>query len=223
MTFIKKLTTGANPKGLFKCEFCGKEVETNLYGGKKAKSCKKCMYRLRTTHKTKNSDSQFEYVRRGSKTRLYRIWRGMKARCYNPNAINYKHYGGKGISVYPEWKVSYKHFAEWAIQNGYNTENENSLSIERKNSSLNYEPSNCKWITMTENVTLANESRAKKVYAYNGDSGIFFAEYNSLKHASEGTGVNSSNISKSITSGSDNIRASGLIFKREKFDRIVIK
>jgi len=33
----------------------------------------------------------------------YRVWRMMHVRCYNPNHIAYKHYGGRGIHICAEW------------------------------------------------------------------------------------------------------------------------
>jgi len=30
---------------------------------------------------------------------VYRVWDGMKQRCYNPNATNYSDYGGRNISI----------------------------------------------------------------------------------------------------------------------------
>lgn len=33
----------------------------------------------------------------------YRVWVMMHVRCYNPQHIAYKHYGGRGIHVCPEW------------------------------------------------------------------------------------------------------------------------
>ena len=38
------------------------------------------------------------------KTRLYRIWSNMKTRCFNPNATRFEGWGGKGITICPEWK-----------------------------------------------------------------------------------------------------------------------
>jgi hypothetical protein len=32
------------------------------------------------------------------------VWRGMISRCYNPNAGNYKNYGGRGITVCDRWR-----------------------------------------------------------------------------------------------------------------------
>ena len=57
----------------------------------------------------------------------YRVWRAMKARCYNPTNHNYSHYGNRGISVCGEWKNSFETFYEWAISNGY----QDGLSLDR--------------------------------------------------------------------------------------------
>ena len=81
-----------------------------------------------------------------TKTRLYRIWHGMKKRCYTKSQDHYENYGGRGIAVCPEWKDSFVAFAIWALQNGYRED----LSIDRIDVNGNYEPSNCRWITMRE-------------------------------------------------------------------------
>ncbi len=81
-----------------------------------------------------------------SGTRLYRIWTGMKTRCENQNADNYKYYGERGISVCDEWKEDFDTFAKWALKTGY----KDSLTIDRINVNGNYEPKNCRWVTMAE-------------------------------------------------------------------------
>jgi len=34
---------------------------------------------------------------------LYSTWRGIIARCESPNTPEYKHYGGRGITICAEW------------------------------------------------------------------------------------------------------------------------
>ena len=83
----------------------------------------------------------------GSGTRLYHIWSNMKARCQNPRNQSYADYGGRGIYVCPEWFSSYATFQEWALLNGYAA----NLTIDRRNTNGNYEPSNCRWVTYSRN------------------------------------------------------------------------
>lgn len=77
-------------------------------------------------------------------TRIYGIWKGMKARCYNPNVHNYKDYGGRGITVCDEWLYDFMNFYNWAIDNDYT----DYLTLERLDPDGNYEPSNCIWADM---------------------------------------------------------------------------
>lgn len=82
-----------------------------------------------------------------SRTRLYKIWCKMKSRCYDKNDIKkYSYYGGRGITVCEEWKNNFVNFQKWAEKNGYC----DNLSIDRIDVNGNYEPSNCRWITMAE-------------------------------------------------------------------------
>lgn len=84
------------------------------------------------------------YERHGCNgTRIYRIWYGMKTRCYFSKNRNYRYYGAKGITVCDEWRTSFIAFHKWAMEAGYRDD----LSIDRIDPTAGYEPSNCRWAT----------------------------------------------------------------------------
>jgi hypothetical protein len=66
----------------------------------------------------------------------------MRRRCSKPNRAGYKNYGGRGITVCPEWDNAFVVFYNWAMDNGYN----DNLTIERVDVNRGYCPGNCKWI-----------------------------------------------------------------------------
>ncbi len=98
--------------------------------------------------------------------RLYRIWIGMKSRCYNSNSTTYKDYGGRGIFVCDEWVNDFHAFYVWSLRNGYSEK----LTIDRIDTNGNYEPLNCRWITQKEQ---SNNTRKNIVIEYNGESHTF--------------------------------------------------
>lgn len=98
-----------------------------------------------------------------SHRRLYSIYSSMIARCHNPKSISYKYYGGKGIAVCDEWKNSFENFAKWSDLNGYN----DTLSIDRKDNSKGYCPSNCRWIPLSEQ---SNNKTTTVQYTHNGET-----------------------------------------------------
>lgn len=135
---------------LFKCD-CGCEKEIRLdsvvYG--KTKSCG-CLQKEIVSKKQGLSSS-----------RIYRTLAGIKQRCYNKNCSAYKNYGGRGIKICNEWKNDFLSFYNWANQNGYM----DNLTIDRIDVNGNYEPFNCRWITMKEQ---HRNTRKNKMVAFNG-------------------------------------------------------
>ena len=91
-------------------------------------------------------DNKASLVHGGVGTRLYRIWLGMKQRCLNERNRDFPLYGGRGITVCEAWRTSFPAFRDWAMQNAY----ANNLTIDRIDVNGNYEPSNCRWVTMAE-------------------------------------------------------------------------
>lgn len=86
------------------------------------------------------------YIHGMGASRLYQIWYGMKNRCYNEDAENYKYYGARGIRVCDEWRDSFEVFEAWALSHGY----QEDLSIDRIDVDGNYTPENCRWATAKE-------------------------------------------------------------------------
>lgn len=84
-------------------------------------------------------------------TRLNVIYNDMKLRCLNPNSNNFYLYGGRGITICPEWlnkepsgiknyTKGYIAFKEWAFSNDY----EDNLTLDRIDSNKSYCPENCR-------------------------------------------------------------------------------
>lgn len=80
-----------------------------------------------------------------SYTPEYSSWKSMKQRCYNKNNKKYHIYGGKGIKVYDDWVNSFENFLK---DMGSRTLDQ---SLDRIDPNGNYEPTNCRWISKSEN------------------------------------------------------------------------
>lgn len=134
---------------LFQCD-CGNQLIAsggNIFRGKQ-KSCG-CLQKENGVKRGKTSAKHGLY-----KTRPYRIWCGMKRRCYTPSVHNFNNYGGRGIKVCNEWQ-EFIPFYEWAMSNGYKED----LTLDRIDVNGNYEPSNCRWTTWSEQAK--NKRKAK--------------------------------------------------------------
>jgi hypothetical protein len=166
LTIIRELPSDKEKYGkysgrrlLAKCS-CGKIKNVNkravLRG--RVKSCGCLQIEKASTHGLSN-------------TKLYNKFRGMIQRCYDPDFWMYPWYGGRGIIVCDEWKNDIKKFYNWANRNGY----KDGLQIDRIDNDGNYEPSNCRFVTLNENMN----NTSKTIFLYFNDERI------SLQHASK--------------------------------------
>lgn len=103
----------------------------------------------------------------GTYTRLYNIWCGMKARCYNPNSEKYKNYGARGIKICEQWVNDFHNFSEWAKVNGFvEKASYGQCTIDRINVDGDYSPENCRFTTLKEQM---NNTTRNRYIEYNGN------------------------------------------------------
>lgn len=69
----------------------------------------------------------------------------MKQRCLNPKEARYPDYGGRGITICPQWIVSFERFLA-----DVGEKPSPELSIDRIDNDGNYEPGNVRWATRSE-------------------------------------------------------------------------
>lgn len=75
------------------------------------------------------------------RTSTYKSWQGMKDRCLNSDNHAYPSYGGRGISIYPDWVTSFENFHAYV-----GDKPSERHSIDRyPNNDGNYEPGNVRW------------------------------------------------------------------------------
>jgi hypothetical protein len=99
----------------------------------------------------------------GTGTREHKIWSGMRQRCYNFNNKDFPRYGAKGIGVHSEWFASFSAFLR------YMGPCPEGMSIDRIDSTGNYEPNNVRWATDSEQ----NHNRGKMKSNKSGREGVF--------------------------------------------------
>lgn len=132
---------------------CGKFTQVTSQNLKKVKSCIKCRNPSNIKHKHSND-------------RIYKIYLGMKKRCYNHDEKAYHNYGERGITMCDEWLHNFQVFYDWAMSHGYN----DNLTIDRIDVNKGYDPNNCRWVDRY------TQNTRRELHEYNS------LEYFSLKY-----------------------------------------
>lgn len=143
---------GQVSRWLFKCE-CGNErvirIDSVTTGNAQSCGCYKKECAIANGQKTPKKTHGLY------KSREYRAWVALINRCENPRNADYSKYGGRGISVCARWRHN---FTDFYTDMGQRPSANHS--IDRIDVNGNYEPSNCRWATKSEQ---QKNKRPKKI------------------------------------------------------------
>lgn len=135
------------------CE-CGNTVSVNSYSLTKGatQSCG-CLHRERAALGRRTHGK--------SGSREHRVYWGMRRRCYYEKDDSYPWYGALGISVCASWLKSFDNFyRDMGPCPG------EDYTIDRIDSTKNYEPGNCRWVTMSAQ---QNNKSSNRIVEYRGE------------------------------------------------------
>lgn len=126
-------------KAVFLCK-CGNFFETTIQSviSKNTKSCG-CFGKISRSERFKKHGLRNDPI--------YKIWCGIKTRCYNKNRVDYKYYGALGIRLSEEF-LNFKLFYDYVTSLPLYEERESQkLTIDRIDVCKNYEKNNLRWAT----------------------------------------------------------------------------
>lgn len=163
LTVVEKLESPGARNSRYKCVCeCGgvKVTASNnfLSGGTKSCGC---------LHMESARDASIKARKHGKAgTRTYKTWQSMFGRCYSPSNRSFMYYGAKGITVCDRWR-SFESFLEDM------GERPDGMTLDRFDSSKNYEPGNCRWATKTDQAN----NRSNNVMVRYEDKTITLAQF----------------------------------------------
>ena len=122
-------------------------------------------------------------------TTIYENWKAMKSRCLNPNNSKFKDYGGRGITIYPEWIHDFQAFYDYVSKLEHF--GEKGYTLDRINNNGNYEPNNLRW---ADGKIQHRNKRTNVIVEYNGEKMI-------LNDAAIKSGINRKTLSHRLKRG----------------------
>ena len=144
-----------NSNAIWKCRCdCGREIEISIKNLSRTPSCSECR---------QHGNSRHGDAKRGNETSLYRCWLGIKQRCLNPKCKSFKYYGGRGVTVAPEWAEDFVAFRDHVTQT-LGPKPSPQHTIDRIENDEGYFPGNLHWATKPEQAHNSRGSIVNKVF-----------------------------------------------------------
>lgn len=174
ITLLKELDPICRAR-MFLCQCdCGKvwPVALRYIKSGMTKSCGCLKAELRKLPRSHGMSGRF------NKSTEYKIWASMIQRCTNAKEWAFQYYGGRGITVCDRWRKFENFYADMGPRPS------KELSLDRIDPNGNYEKSNCRWATKSEQ---SYNRRVAKLYDINGRK-------LNIQEVSELTGLNKSTL-----------------------------
>lgn len=109
-----------------------------------------------------------------TRSETWKIWVGMRKRCYSTKSSGYLKYGSRGIQMCARWRNSFENFL---TDMG---ERPTAMTIERIDNEKDYSPDNCRWATLLDQAS----NRRDTVRVFDGESLAQCARRLGLKYKS---------------------------------------
>lgn len=175
---MKEIREGNRKYFIIKCCECSKDMKIRSdYISKHSGKCVSCQKKG-----NKQALKHGDY-----RTRLYKIWIGMKHR-------RYENYNPK---ICKEWEI-WDNFKKWSLENGY----KDNLTIDRIDNKKDYYPENCQWITLNENAgkdkKIFTKEECLEVYNQRIKMNLTQIEMANLLNVSRGTIQRAEKIAKGV-------------------------
>lgn len=134
---------------------CGNvfEVDENCIRNDLQTGCNACGF-------SRSAEAQRRYQDIVPDDKIRRAWssrhQAMLTRCHDSDSLAYPDYGGRGITVCPEWRVRENYLRFIASLKGHTNL---SLELDRENNDMGYSPDNCRLVTRAQNNENKRNSR----------------------------------------------------------------
>src|SRR5262249_20201455 len=163
LTVLYQVRKSRNRHTIWRCR-CDDENEVEVQAGNLGTHTNSCGCLRREQAAQQAADRNYRHggAIRNNRSRLYESWTDIKQRCLNPRDKDFEDYGGRGITMAPEWIEDYTVFRDHVNQNlGPRPSAKNT--IDRIENDEGYFPGNIKWSTKSQQGHNSRRSVVNKV------------------------------------------------------------